>query len=87
MSLSIVRNVVNLGRPLQRAVLRPVGCRGFAAGDKLESDTRTTKPQQRASDTDEATKESVSHPVGPWWWQPIPQPLAYWWCGIQWGCW
>lgn len=29
--------------------------------DPLQSDTRTTKPQQKAHDTDEATKESIRH--------------------------
>lgn len=44
MSLAVARN---LGRPLQ--LLCPASCgaaRGFATGDKLEADTRTTKPQQ-----------------------------------------
>jgi len=31
------------------------------AGDPLNADDRTSKPQQRAHDTDEATKDSIRH--------------------------
>lgn len=46
MSLSLTRN---LGRALRPQLLHPTGCapaRSFAAGDKLQDDTRTTKSQQ-----------------------------------------
>ncbi|PRW20207.1 hypothetical protein C2E21_9227 [Chlorella sorokiniana] len=59
MSLAAVRN---LTKALQGSALRPAAAsvsRGFASGDKLESDTRTTKPQQQAHATDEATKDSI----------------------------
>ena len=56
MALTATRS---LSKAVQQQLLRPFAARGFAAGDRLESDTRTTKPQQRAHDTDEATKDSV----------------------------
>ena len=49
MALTATRS---LSKAVQQQLLRPFAARGFAAGDKLESDARTTKPQQRAHDTD-----------------------------------
>ena len=66
MSLAPLRSL-----PAQLAALRPalgaVTARGFATGDPLK-DPRTTSAQQRAHETDEATKDSVgvfSPPVRP----------------------
>lgn len=54
------RPLAPLDRPLAGRRSAPAGARGFAAGDKLDSDSRTAKPQQVANATDEATKDSVS---------------------------
>ncbi|PSC71222.1 green algal specific Aspartyl Asparaginyl beta-hydroxylase [Micractinium conductrix] len=61
MSLAAVRRLALTPQFVRPAV---AGSRGFAkvgTDQKLEADPRTTKPQQVAHETDEATKDSIRH--------------------------
>lgn len=63
----LLRTLPKSGLAASLAPAALLSARGFATGDPLKEDTRTTKSQQLAHETDEATKDSVSTRAGGGW--------------------